>query len=65
MKWVIALLILLLGTAFFITLQIKGVIVLPASPERCSKLKSASSESQIAENQEYWNKRCGHYTGER
>ena len=53
--------ILLIGVTTFVVLQIKGVIVLPASPERCVKLKSVLSESQIVENQDYWNKRCGNY----
>ncbi len=60
MKWAIAILILLLGVGFFIALQVMGIIVLPASPERCAKLKSALTEQQITENQEYWDRRCGY-----
>lgn len=60
MKWTIAILILLLGVGFFIALQVMEIIVLPASPERCTKLKSVLTEQQITENQEYWDRRCGY-----
>lgn len=59
MKWTIVILILLSSVGFFIALQVTGIIVLPASPERCAKLKSMLTEQQISENQDYWNRRCG------
>lgn len=60
MKWAIAILILLVSIGVFTALRVTGIIVLTASPERCAKLKSALTEQQIAENQKYWDKRCGY-----
>lgn len=56
-----ALLVLaLLSFVFFlVVLQIKGIVVLPASAERCAKLQAVLTDSQIRDNQEYWDRRCG------
>jgi len=62
MKRITVILFSILFILFFIFyLQIQGVIVLPASPERCTKLRSVLSDEQISSEQDYWDKRCGRY----
>jgi len=55
----IFLILFLFGFVILNILIIKKVIVLPASPERCAKLRTVLSNEQIAMSQDYWDRRCG------